>query len=518
MKSRRLLPLFLFAGIVPSLQGQAPRDVISPVTRSQTPRVVPRLSAAYDWLQFNFDSAHSGNNPLETTLQRSNVASLARLFTVPLPEIADGAPTVAAGVPTNAGPRDLLFVTTKAGRLVALDARTGAILWSRQPAAGPKFTTSSPVIDPNRQFVYSYGLEGRVHKFAIGDGTEITDGDWPEMTTLKPDVEKESSALSIAQAKDGRTFLYAANGGYPGDEGDYQGHITAIDLATGSQQVFNANCSDRTVHFAEHPAGADDCLTLRSAIWGRSGVVYDESTDRIFMTTGNGTFDANVGGHNWGDSLVSLLPDGSGRNASPVDSYTPADCQMLDADDLDLGSSAPAIFSAPPGGRYLRLAAQAGKDQQLRLLRLDNLSQQGEPGHLGGEIQVLPVPQGGEVLPAIAVWPNPVDGTVAIFVATGSGLSALRIENNSSGSPFLDQRWLTAPGGSSPIIANGVLYYAGSGIIRALDPTTGALLWENMQIGRIHWESPVVVNGILYITDENGMLTAYSLGGNLPPS
>jgi outer membrane protein assembly factor BamB len=518
MKRRWFLPLLLFAAIASSLQAQAPRDVVAPVTRNETTRVVPRLSTAYDWLQFNFDSAHSGNNTLETTLQRGNAASLARLFAVSLPEVADGAPAVASGVPTSTGPRDLLFVTTKAGRLVAMDARTGAILWSQQPATGPRFTTSSPAIDPNRQFVYSYGLEGRVHKYLISDGTEITDGGWPEITTLKPDVEKESPALSIAQAKDGRTFLYVANGGYPGDEGDYQGHITAIDLSTGSQQVFNAICSDSTFHFAEHPAGADDCLTVQSAIWARSGVVYDEATDRIFMSTGNGTFDGNAGGHNWGDSVFSLHPDGSGAGGSPLDSYTPANYQMLDSNDLDLGSCGPAIFPAPPGGHYQMLAVQGGKDQQLRLLRRDNLSQQGGPGHTGGEIQILPVPQGGEVLAAIAVWTNPVNGLEWIFIATASGLSGLTVELNSSGNPFLKHRWLTEQGGFSPIVANGVLYYAGSGRIRALDPTSGSVLWGDTRIGPIHWESPVVANGILYITDENGMLSAYSLGGSLPPS
>ena len=60
------------------------------------------------------------------------------------------------------------------------------------------------------------------------------------------------SALSIATASSGVTYLYVANGGYPGDAGDYQGHITAINLATGAQKVFNAACSDQTIHFVEN--------------------------------------------------------------------------------------------------------------------------------------------------------------------------------------------------------------------------------------------------------------------------
>jgi outer membrane protein assembly factor BamB len=54
-----------------------------------------------------------------------------------------------------------------------------------------------------------------------------------------------------------------------------------------------------------------------------------------------------------------------------------------------------------------------------------------------------------------------------------------------------------------------VLYDASSGAIRALSPTTGSLLWQGT-IGGIHWESPIVVNGVLYVTDESSHLTAFA--------
>ena len=109
-------------------------------------------------------------------MSRGNVASLAPVFSVHLPEIADGAPVLAAAVPTSSGTRDLLFVTTKAGRVVALDARTGATVWSTTPPSGPNYTTSSPALDPSRQFVYGYALDGFVHKYGIADGERGHDG------------------------------------------------------------------------------------------------------------------------------------------------------------------------------------------------------------------------------------------------------------------------------------------------------------------------------------------------------
>ena len=79
----------------------------------------------------NGDPQHSGNNTQETVLGPSNVASLQFLFQVSLPSPADGAPVALTSVVTPGGTRDLLFSTTKSGTLVASDAATGALVWSK---------------------------------------------------------------------------------------------------------------------------------------------------------------------------------------------------------------------------------------------------------------------------------------------------------------------------------------------------------------------------------------------------
>ena len=472
---------------------------------------------AYDWPQMNGNPQHSGNNAQETLIGPGNVAGLQLLFQASLPSVADGAPAVLQNVSTSGGPRDVVYLTTKAGHILALDARTGATIWSHQYPAGscrinnggtPCYTTSSPAIDPNRQFVYSYGLDGFVHKYQVGDGTEILTGGWPEQTTLKGFDEKGSSALSIATAKSGTSYLYVTNGGYPGDAGDYQGHVTAINLTDGTQHVFNALCSDQAVHFVHSP-GTPDCSHVQSAIWARVGVVYDSVTDRIYMATGNGLYDGNAGGHEWGDSVFSLNPDATGSAGKALDSYTPTNFSQLDSTDADLGSTAPAILPAP--GFSGRLAVQSGKDSKLRLIDLMNLSGQGGVGHIGGELQLIDVPQGGGVLSALAVWVNPADSSTWVFVADGSGISGLRL-TVTAGVPSLASQWTKGPGGFSPLVANNVLYYAGGGL-HALDPTTGnALFTDTSHVGGIHWESPVVANGIVYQTDESAHLTALSVG------
>jgi hypothetical protein len=520
--SLKLIPISLFilalSASIPLVQ---PASAGAPGTDSNYLPLVTNQSGTYDWLQFNGGALHSGNNTLERSLSANNVAQLQLLFQVHLPGIADGAPVYLSAVNTASGIRDLVFVTTRDGYIAALDAHSGELVWSHQYGADgclinnsssrneACYTTSSPAIDPNRQYIYSYGLDGYVHKYAVGDGTETMTGGWPELTTLKRYDEKGSSALSIATAADGSSYLYVAHAGYPGDRGDYQGHITAINLNDGSQKVFNTLCSNQSVHFVDSrvTTGPDCYPETMAAIWARPGVVYDPYHDRILMTTGNGTFEPSS--FLWGDTVFSLNPDGSGVGGNPLDSYTPTNYPELEAKDLDLGSTAPAILP-PSTGKYPHLAAQGGKDAILRLLNLDQLSGQSGVGNTGGEVFTMTVPMGGHILTQPAVWVNPADQSTWVFVSNGNGSTGLQLTISPSGDPSLTTKW-TASGGTSPLVVNGVVFIARYGVINAYDATNGSLLWSDDRIGSIHWESPVVVNGVVYITDQSGNLTAYSL-------
>jgi PQQ-like domain len=470
--------------------------------------------APYDWLQFNGNPQHDGNNTQETVLGPSNVANLTLLFQVSLPATADGAPVALSSVATPSGTRNLLFSTTKQGHILALDADTGAVVWSHVNS-GTGSTNASPAIDPNRLYVYSYGLDGYVHKYRVGDGTEIVTGGWPELGTLKGNVEKVAAALTFATAANGTTYLYLVHDGYIGDGGDYQGHITTINLSDGTQKVFNTLCSDQLVHFVSSP-GTPDCASRRSGIWARNGVTYDDVTDRVYFATGNGQFNASTGGRNWGDSVLALPADGSDVAGGPADSYTPVNFQQLENGDTDLGSTGPAIL--PASSFAGRLAVQSGKDGELRLIDLSDMSGQGGPGHVGGELELQPLPQGGAVRTTPAVWINPADASTWVFVVDGSGSSAMKL-TFPGGAPSLVKQWQNSLGGSSPLVANNVLYFANATTIRALDPQTGNLLWSDAtKIAGNHWQSPIVFNATLYITDEGRHLTAYALGLPVTPT
>jgi outer membrane protein assembly factor BamB len=465
--------------------------ILSAGRRSSNP---PGITPKNDWLQFSTASVETSRRAITT----KNVDRLALRWRSSLPEGCDGSPVYVNNIFTRDGSlHDLVIVSTTIGRVLALDARDGQIVWQTTPAEGPRWTTSSPAIDPARRFVFAYGLDGNVHKYAIESGREITGKRWPAKVTLKPEVEKGSSNITIAVARDGHTYLYMPVAAYPdpGDDGNYQGHLVTIDIENGEQRVFNALCSDRTFHFDWEPP--HNCNETQAGIWARSGAVYEPMTDRIFVTTGNGDFDADRGGFNWGSSVVALRPDGSTDGGTPLDSYTPDDFQFLTEQDLDLSSTTIEILPRANWRTFPPLGVQAGKDGRLRLLNLSDLSGTRGPRQVGGELQLVDLPEGGAVMTQPRAWLDPMTLRTWLYVTNDRGTVAYRLTTGAD--PQLEQRWTSNAGGTTPVVSNGVVFIASAGVFTALDARSGKLLWDDATLGDVHWQSPILVNGMVYV-------------------
>ena len=148
--------------------------------------------------------------------------------------------------------------------------------------------------------------------------TGLTNG-WPQLSTYKPDVDKAAAGLAIATVG-GTNYLYAVTDGYIGDGGNYQGHVTIINLSTNTQVVFNTLCSNEgNKHFdsggGSVPTQNQDCSNHQSGIWGRPGTVFDARQGKIFFTTGN--FGASIDGSNWGESVLALPANLSAAMTAP---------------------------------------------------------------------------------------------------------------------------------------------------------------------------------------------------------
>jgi hypothetical protein len=452
----------------------------------------------YDWLQFGFSQDKMANldfGKFETTVNASNVGKLALLFEVPIPDAPDGAAVGLSDVATPMGKRDLIFVIGQHGLLTAFDALTGAAAW-KVTFTATGYSNSAPAIDPGRQFIYVNTADGFIHKVQVGDGVEVKGGGWP----IANGGGKPSGQLAIGTDQGGTSFLYATNNGH--------GHATIVNLATGSTHVFNLACSQ--VPDMQSPPGCDTGANP----WARS-VVFVPELQRAFV--GTGTNDGSgqwAAGKIWRTSWVALPPDGHttmmAGGGYPLDSYTPADWSAVVSGDHD--TSVGGLIPLPAGysGKYPHLAVQPGKDGNVRLLNIADLSGQGGPGHTGGELDRLALGM-GLLRSWGAVWINPTTKAAWVFIGGARGLGSLSVDLDATGTPKLTAQW-NKPNGwtTAPFIAGGILYATNNAgertvnanphLLQALDPANGNLLWSGMT-GEHHWSSPIMMNGVLYLAD-----------------
>ena len=420
--------------------------------------------AGNDWTQFGWDLASSGASSVPTGITPANAASLIR-HQIKLDGTVDASAIYLRGATVQGSRHDVFFVTTTYGKTIAVDANQGAILWEYTP---PKYdswvgtrqiSNSTPVADPDRHHIYAAAPDGTVHKLAVFDGHVL----WTTPITLLPLREKIASPLKAF-----RGHIIAVTGGYIGDRPPYQGHVVILDAQTGKLlHVWNSLCSDRSGLL-----DPSSCPDTQSAIWGRAGAVIDVATGNIFVATGNGPYD---GKRNWGDSTIELNPDAT----QMLGNYTPEDNGHLDNRDLDVGSTSPALL----GGDVV---AQGGKDGLIRLLSIKTIA--GTTPHAGGELQSVSTPSGGRLFTALAVWRH--GGDTWLFSADGGGTAAWTFQSGK-----LVAMWKNSKGGTSPVVAGGLLYvYSPKGALSVYDPEKGTQIAE-LECGKGHWNSPIVVDG-----------------------
>ena len=484
----------LLAGCGGATASIDPAAVPTSATLART--VIP---PATDWSQFDFDAQRSGVGPASVGLGAHNVGAL-RLRKVRLPGTVDASVIELHGIVVHGRRHDVLVMTTTYGRTLALDLRSARILWEFTPRdirsyqGSAQITTATPIADPDRQFVYAASPDGRVHKLALSSGREVHSGGWPVSVTFDPTHEKLASPFNITGGS-----LVVVTDGYVGDAPSYQGHVVTIARASGRiASVWNALCSDR--HTLIDPPRS--CPASDAAIWGRNAGAIEPGTGRILVATGNGPFNGST---DWGDSVLELSPDGK----QLLQNWTPTDQAQLNSNDTDLGSTSPAILPAYHGRR---LAVQGGKAGLLDLLDLNRLdgTSGGPGGRLGGQVDQVGSPDGAEVLTAPAVWSH--DGRIWVFVGDGSATWAYVLTGGAA-HPRLRVAWKSGSGGTSPVIAGGLLYvYDPGGALDIYVPATGHRL-VSLPAGGGHWNSPIVIGGrvILPVGNANDHATSGTL-------
>ena len=448
------------------------------------------------WPEFGLNPQRSDSSERATGITSANVAHLRRLR-VTLPGTADSSPIYLHAALVGGAVHETIVVTTAYGKTLAIDANSGQILWTFTPpgyggwAGTAQITTASPLADPGGRFVYAASPNGLIHKLSLADGSEDHAGAWPASVTRDPTHEKLGAALNI----DGPDIVVATSG-YFGDAPPYQGHVVLIDRSSGRlSAVFNTLCS--------HHRGLlvpSSCQSSDSAILSRGGPVVEhgdrsEIGQRILIDTGNGPWNGIT---DFGDSVLELTFPSLGLRQS----FTPTDQAHLNESDTDLGSSAPALL----GEDRVMLA---GKDGIMRVLELSRLNGRSTSSHtrLGGEVQRLSLPGGGELFTAPAVWRR--GGRTTVFVGDESATAAYVLRNGR-----LFQAWQNGTPGTSPVMAGGLLY--------VYDPSAGGIYvyrpGSSIPLAKLpglpgHWNSPIVVDG--HVVEPEGDANEHNLSGTL---
>jgi hypothetical protein len=494
----RALGLSCTAALLLAACGRAaPTDVSTPTVSAAA---IPHARAAAaamltQWPEFGLNPQRSDVSEAASGITAQNVGHLRRM-TIALPGTVDSSPIYLHGVSVDGATHDTIVVTTTYGKTLAIDADSGQVLWTFTPpgyaqwAGSAQITVSSPLADPDRQWVYAASPNGLIHKLSLADGAEDAGGGWPARVTLEPRHEKLGAALNI----DG-PYLVVTTSGYIGDIPPYQGHVVLIERATGRLvSVFNTLCANR--RYLQTPS---TCPASDSAILSRGGPVVEPGGRRILIDTGNGPWNGTT---DFGDSVLELTLPGLRLRQS----FTPTNQEELNTTDTDLGSSAPVLLGEDR-------AMLAGKDGVMRVLALSRLDGHA-PGSaaarrhpLGGEVQRLALPGGGMLFSAPAVWRR--GGRTTMFLADEHATAAYVLRGGR-----LYRAWESSTPGTSPVMVGGLVYvydYVAGGIYVYRPGSSRAIAKLPGAPG--HWNSPIVVDG--HVVEPEGDANAHLLRGTL---
>ena len=224
-----------------------------------------------------------------------------------------------------------------------------------------------------------------------------------------------------------------------------------------------------------------------SGIWqSDTGPAADQDGD-VFLATGNGKFDADSGGRDYGDSVLKLSLQKN--NLLVTDFFTPFNQQELNSNDLDIGSGGPLLLPQQPGP-HPRLLLVGGKGGSLYLINRDHLGKyhSGDDSHA---VQVLRI--GSGIYSAPAYWNQHVYIFAADDVLKAFALQQGRLSLVAQGATkFID------PGATPTVSANG---------------RSNAIIWVLLSKG---WRSPDT-KAVLYAYDAaNVAHELYSSEQNTP--
>jgi len=492
------------------------------------------------------DNARTGRNLNEIVLTPSNVnqTQFGKLFSYALDGQAFASPLYVANVNIpGQGFHDVVYVATEHDSVYAFDADglVSTPLWKVSfidPASGitpismidhPELCcdiypevgiTSTPVIDQTTGTLYvvarTTDVSGnttnylqRLHALDITTGAEKFGGAVVLQATV-PGPEGPEPYASLTQNQ--RAGLLLSNGvvyiasGSHGDQYPYHGWILG----------YNASNLQQVMVFCTTPNSP-----LGGGIWQSGGGPAADSDGNIYFITGNGTFNADTGGTEWGDTFIKLSPSGV-----VLDYFTPHDQANMKNGNLDLGSAGVLLLPDQPSPP--RLVGSAGKSQTIYLINRNNMGHY-NPNNDSQVVQelvnVFPngMPEPGNFSSPVYfngnVYFSPINDTVQVFPLTNGLLSSSPSSHSSAIYSYPGGEMAISANGSSNGILWAVQYIQTTpGVLHAYDAANLANeLYNSSQAGTrdtmdlaVKFSTPAVANGEVFVGG-NSSLVVYGL-------
>lgn len=514
-----------------------------------------QLSGSLTW---KGDISRSGNYSSETTLTTTNVNvnQFGKLGSFQGDGLPAAQPLYISGLDMGAlGTHNVIILATEHDSVYALDADhlSAGPLWHRNyldaangvtplpdnfggrtTLGGEVGITGTPVIDPSTGALYfvtvlarngvaeqwlravdvrsgdDFGPGGiKIQASVAGDGKGSTNGQLP----FDPSIQDQRAGLAFLNGSVIVTW------GSFSDQGVYHGWLMAFDGSSlNLQAVFNPTpqfqADDVVNGPSDHGGGG--------AFWQGGAAPAIDANGNIYLNTADGSFNANQGGNNYGDTMLKLHLTGSSFQI--VDSFTPFNQACINESDLEIGSVGIALM---PNSKMLLSGSKEGR---FYMVNSDTMGQYNSAGDnmiaqefmIGEHSCTSETPGSGaaegtgwnRLYGAISFWNNNM-------YAQASNLPLKQYQfQNGTFNPTPVAQSATASGlrGGNTVVSsngnqNGIVWAyeksaSGRGILHAYDAmSVSTELWNsNLNAGRdqlgtgVGFMAPVVINGRVIVS------------------
>ena len=512
--------------------------------------------------------SRDGTNPSENALTTSNVstATFGKLFSCTVDGAIYAQPLWVANLTIGGVKRNVVLVATQHNSLYAFDAdanttpctalwhanltdtahggsssettvpagTSGNLVGSGDGDISPEVgVTGTPVIDPSTNTIYlvskSVIVSGptfyqRLHGIDITTGSEkfggpVTIGgtypgtqDGGTIDTFNARQQNQRPGLALVNG-----IVYIAWASHE-DNPPYYGWVMGYN-ASNLTQAAVLNVTPNVGY---------------GGIWMGGGAPSADSSNNLYLITGNATFDASnstTPNNDYGDSFLKLT---SGLAVSQY--FTPTDQANDNSSDRDFGAGGAAIMVDQPTGPTPHLVIGGGKDGFLYLLNRDKM------GGLGDGSAWQRFNFGNGIFSTAAFWNN------TLYLAGAGGHLQAFSFNTSMGmfnTPNASQSSATygfpgsTPSVSSSGVTNGIVWAlddgkyctnqssgCGPAVLHAYDSTNLVTELWNSTLGTgnsagnaVKFNVPTVANGKVYVgtrgNNTGGVTTSSSIPGEL---